>query len=160
PSQKNFLRSSLSCTRMCSKNASEVLQNHYDDAFRLSSSPLSTIATAMVCALSRRASFIVTGLLSAAITASCQTPASTIPAGTPLPVQTTTHLPMRTGPPSRAELLSPVYADNTLALPAKTVFIGTVTELRSDHSRRIQARINGDFTPYHIPVVRFSQVVL
>ena len=114
----------------------------------------------MVCTLPRRASFLLTALLSAAINASCQALASTIPAGTPLPVQTTTHLPMRTGTPFRAELLYPVYADNTLVLPAKTIFIGTVTELRSDHSRRVQARINGDFTPYHVPVVRFSQVVL
>jgi hypothetical protein len=67
---------------------------------------------------------------------------------------------MRVGEPFRAELLYPVYADNQILLPAKTIFIGTVTELRSDHSRRIQARINGDFTPFHIPVVHFSQVVL
>jgi hypothetical protein len=67
---------------------------------------------------------------------------------------------MRTGEPIRAELLYPAYADNQLVLPAKTIFLGTVTELHSDHSRRVQARINGDFTPFHIPVVRFSQVVL
>jgi hypothetical protein len=67
---------------------------------------------------------------------------------------------MRAGVPIRAELLYPAYADNQLLLPAKTIFIGTVTELRSDHSRRVQARINGDFTPFHIPVVRFTQVVL
>ena len=67
---------------------------------------------------------------------------------------------MRSGDPIRAELLYPVYINNQILLPAKTTFIGTITELRSDHSRRIQARINGDFTPFHIPVIRFSQVVL
>jgi hypothetical protein len=99
-------------------------------------------------------------LLSTAIVASAQTPAGILPAGTPLPLQIVDHLPMRTGEAIRAELIYPAYADNQLLLPAKTIFIGTVTELHSDHSRRIQARINGDFTPFHIPVVRFSQVVL
>jgi hypothetical protein len=99
-------------------------------------------------------------LFSAAIAASPQTPAGILPAGTPLPLQIVGHLPMRAGEPFRAELLYPAYADNQLLLPAKTIFIGTVTELHSDHSRRIQARINGDFTPFHIPVVYFSQVVL
>ncbi len=60
---------------------------------------------------------------------------------------------MRVGEPFRAELLYPVYADNQILLPAKTIFIGTVTELQSDHSRRIQARINGDFTPFHPLVI-------
>jgi hypothetical protein len=36
---------------------------------------------------------------------------------------------MRVGEPFRAELLYPVYADNQILLPAKTIFIGTVTEL-------------------------------
>ncbi len=70
------------------------------------------------------------------------------------------HLPMRVGQPIRAQLIYPVYSDNTLILPEKTILIGTVTELRSNHSQRINARINGDFTPYHIPVVRFTQMIL
>ena len=67
---------------------------------------------------------------------------------------------MRAGQPIRAELIYPVYADNTLILPAKTIVTGTVTELRSNHSRRVSARVNGDFTPYHIPVVHFTQIIL
>ena len=70
------------------------------------------------------------------------------------------HLPMRVGQPIHAQLIYPVYADNTPILPEKTILIGTVTELRSNHSRRINARINGDFTPYYIPVVRFTQMIL
>jgi hypothetical protein len=70
------------------------------------------------------------------------------------------HLPMRVGQPIRAQLIYPVYSDNTLILTEKTIFTGVVTELRSDHSRRINARINGDFTPYHIPVVHFAQLIL
>lgn len=107
-----------------------------------------------------RAPLLLVVVVSTAIGAICQTPAGTLPAGTPLPLQIVKHLPMRVGEPIRAELLYPVYADNQLLLPAKTIFIGSVTELRSDHSRRVQARLNGNFTPYHIPVVRFTQVVL
>ena len=70
------------------------------------------------------------------------------------------HLPMRVGQPIRAQLIYPVYFDNTLILPEKTILTGTVTELRSNHSQRINARINGDFTPYHIPVVRFTEMIL
>jgi hypothetical protein len=70
------------------------------------------------------------------------------------------HLPMRVGQPIHAQLIYPVYADNTLILPEKTILTGTVTELRSNHSMRINARINGDFTPYRIPVVRFTQMIL
>jgi hypothetical protein len=70
------------------------------------------------------------------------------------------HLPMRAGQPIRAQLIYPVYADNTVILPEKTNLIGMVTELRSNHSQRVNARLNGDFTPFHIPVVRFTQVIL
>jgi hypothetical protein len=70
------------------------------------------------------------------------------------------HLPLRVGQPIHAHLIYPVYADNTLILPEKTILTGTVTELRSNHSERINARINGDFTPYRIPVVRFNQMIL
>ena len=99
-------------------------------------------------------------LISATIAVSAQTPAGILPSGTPLPLQIVEHLPMHTGEAIRAELLYPAYADNQILLPARTIFIGTVTELHSDHSRRVQARVNGDFTPFHIPVVRFSHVVL
>ena len=67
---------------------------------------------------------------------------------------------MRAGQPIRAELIYPVFVDNTLTLPAKTILTGTVTELRSDHSRRINARVNGDFTPYRIPIVHFTHIIL
>ena len=92
--------------------------------------------------------------------AQSQTPKAILPTGTPLPIMIENHLPMRIGQPIRAQLIYPVYSDNTLILTEKTILTGVVTELRSDHSRRINARINGDFTPYHIPVVRFTQLIL
>src|ERR1700733_4379008 len=84
----------------------------------------------------------------------------TLPIGTPLPVRIEDHLPMRVGQPVRAQLMYPVYADNTLVLPAKTVVNGTVVELRSDHSRRVRAAFGGDLTPFRKPVVRFNSFVL
>jgi hypothetical protein len=67
---------------------------------------------------------------------------------------------MRIGQTIRAELIYPVYDDQILVLPAHTVLIGSVTDLRSDRSRRVHASLGGDFTPFHIPVVRFTQIVL
>ncbi len=89
-----------------------------------------------------------------------QKPAINLPAGTPLPVQIEDHLPMRVGQPIRAQLIYPIYVDNTLVLPVKTVVIGTVTALRSNHSRRVTARLRGDFTPFYTPIVLFNGITL
>ena len=83
----------------------------------------------------------------------------TLPAGTPLPVKLPSHLPMKAGEPIRAELLYPVYQDNTLILPARTVVSGSVIALTPNRSRRIAARLRADFTPYHTPVVRFDSII-
>ncbi|MBS1821899.1 MAG: hypothetical protein JST61_07985 [Acidobacteria bacterium] len=92
--------------------------------------------------------------------AACQTPAITLSAGTPLPVGIDGHIPMRAGEPIRAHLLYPVYAGNTLILPEKTIVTGTVIELRANRVRRNNARLNGDFTPFHTPVVGFTGITL
>jgi hypothetical protein len=84
----------------------------------------------------------------------------TIPAGTPLPVQIGQHLPMRVGQSIRAQLIYPVYAENAVLLPAGTTIVGTVETLHSDHAHRVTARLRGDFTPFRIPVVRFTAIVL
>jgi hypothetical protein len=83
----------------------------------------------------------------------CQSSAISLPAGTPLPVQIQDHLPMRVGQPIRAQLIYPVYIDNTLVLPTKTMVTGSVTALNSNHTRRISARLRGDFTPFSTPIV-------
>ena len=44
--------------------------------------------------------------------------------------------------------------------PEKTIVLGTVTALRPNHSQRVQARLNADFTPFHIPIVHFSEILL
>ncbi len=84
----------------------------------------------------------------------------TLPQGTQLPVSIESNLPMKVGLAIRAELLYPVYVQDQLVLPAKTAVAGTVVALNADHSRRVQARLRGDFTPFHTPVVRFDSLLL
>jgi hypothetical protein len=67
---------------------------------------------------------------------------------------------MKIGVPLRGRLLYPVYVDNQVAIPAGSVLRGSVTQLDPDRNRRIHARLRGDFTPFHIPVVRFDELVL
>lgn len=83
-----------------------------------------------------------------------------IPTATPLSVQLPQHVPMKAGEPLEGRLLYPVYVENRIALPAGIVLRGTVMQLDSDRSRRIRSRLRGDFTPFHIPVVNFEQLVL
>ncbi len=83
-----------------------------------------------------------------------------IPSGTPLSVELLQHVPMRAGEQLTGRLLYPVYIENRVALPAGTIVRGSVIQLDSDRSHRIHSRLRGDFTPFHIPVVKFDQVVL
>jgi len=85
---------------------------------------------------------------------------TTLPIATPLPVQIEDHLPLRVGQSIRAQLIYPVYLDTKLVLPKDTIVAGTVIAFRSNHSQRIHSRLQGDFTPYRIPVVRFNQLIL
>ena len=89
-----------------------------------------------------------------------QTTSIRIPANTPLSIQLLDHVPMKAGEALEGRLLYPVYVDNRIAIPAGTRVRGTVIQLDSNRSRRIHARLRGDFTPFHIPVVRFDELVL
>jgi hypothetical protein len=110
----------------------------------------------------RRQSLAAAGVLLGLLCSSAvgQTTSVEIPAKTPLSIQLIHHVPMRTGEGLEGRLLYPVYVDNQIAIPAGATIRGTVIELDSDRSRRIHARLRGDFTPFHIPVVRFDEVVL
>jgi hypothetical protein len=67
---------------------------------------------------------------------------------------------MKAGETLEGRLLYPVYAQNRVALPAGTLLRGSVVDLDPDRKRRVHARLRGDFTPFHIPVVRFDQLIL
>jgi hypothetical protein len=83
-----------------------------------------------------------------------------IAAGTPLSVELLQHKPMKDGERLECRLLYPIYVENRIALPVGSVLRGTVIGLNRDRSRRIHARLRGDFTPFRIPVVRFDQLQL
>src|ERR1700733_9960504 len=110
----------------------------------------------------RRQRLVPAGLLLGLLCGSSvgQTTSIQIPAKTPLSIQLLQHVPMKAGEPLEGRLLYPVYADNRIAIPAGATLRGTVIQLGSDRSRRIRARLRGDFTPFHIPVVRFDELVL
>ena len=94
------------------------------------------------------------------VSALAQTGAADLPVGTPLVLRLPDNLPMRAGLPVTAQLLYPVFCDNKVVLPENTVLNGTVVDLRPDKKRRTRARLSGDFTPFHIPVVRFTGLIL
>ena len=83
-----------------------------------------------------------------------------VPAETLLSIQLLQHVPMKVGESLEGRLLYPVYVDNKIAIAAGATLRGTVLQLESNRSRRIHARLRADFTPFHIPVVRFDQLVL
>lgn len=95
-----------------------------------------------------------------AASAQGQTASIEVPTATPLSIQLIQHVPMKAGEALEGRLLYPVYVDNRVAIPAGATLRGSVVQLGSDRSRRIHSRLRGDFTPFHIPVVRFDELVL
>jgi hypothetical protein len=89
-----------------------------------------------------------------------QTQTAEIIPGTPLSIVLPRHSPMRVGERLEGRLLYPVYVGDSVVLPSNTTFRGRVIRLDSDRSHRIHASLHGDFTPFHIPVVQFDQVLL
>jgi hypothetical protein len=99
-------------------------------------------------------------LLLPATAASSQTESGAISPGTPLTLSIDRHYPMRAGQAIQAHLLYPIYTGNRLLLPSGTTVSGSVVALRPDHPRRVRAMLGGDFTPFHTPVLQFTQIVL
>jgi hypothetical protein len=98
--------------------------------------------------------FLQAGLLHA------QTQTVEIVPTTPLSVELPRHSPMRSGEQIQGRLLYPVYVGDRVALPSGSIVRGRIIRLDSDRSRRIHSRLRGDFTPFHVPVVQFDQVLL
>lgn len=87
-----------------------------------------------------------------------QTP--TLPEGTSLQVEIDRHFPMKAGEAIEGSLMHPIYWNGKLAVPAHTLLHGHVVALESNKKVRLQARLRGDFTPYHTPEVRFDELML
>ena len=83
-----------------------------------------------------------------------------LPAGTAMQVEIAKHYPMKAGELLDAQLVNPIYIDDKLVLPAGTKVRGLVTALKPDSRMRWQARLNGDFTPFHTAQVDFGEMLL
>jgi hypothetical protein len=84
-----------------------------------------------------------------------------IPPSTPLRVEVTQTIPLKVGKPWSGRLIEPVYGPNRLLLPAGTTAEGVLAATPpADRSTRVNAKLDGDFTPLRLPVIRVTQLVL
>ncbi len=84
-----------------------------------------------------------------------------ISAGVPLHVRVVRKARLRTGAAVHGVLTEPVYVQDRLVLPIGTKVEGSITAvLPADHTIRIRALLNGDFTPLHDPVVNFRTAMV
>ncbi len=82
-----------------------------------------------------------------------------LPAGTILAVQLSADAKMKAGAPVSGRLTEPVYAHDKLLIPSGSVLSGTIVELEpAAHSRSVNAKLQGDFTPLHEAAVQFQQI--
>lgn len=83
-----------------------------------------------------------------------------LPSGTAARAQLSKSSSVHNGRKVSAKLLDPVYLGDRLVLPAGTSLQGNIDDLTPDRKRRIRARFNGDFTPFHQSHVRFHALTL
>jgi hypothetical protein len=83
-----------------------------------------------------------------------------LPKGTSLQVEIERHYPMKAGETIEGSLMHPIYWDGKLAVPAHTRLRGRVVALEPNRKERWHSRLNGDFTPFHTPEVRFDEILL
>ncbi len=83
----------------------------------------------------------------------------TIASGVPLHVRVTHTSRLRRGAMLEGQLTGPVYVYDRLVLPVGSVVRGSVSGLVPPEKKlRVQAILNGDVTPLHIPIVNFNTV--
>jgi hypothetical protein len=83
-----------------------------------------------------------------------------LPKGTSLQVEVTRQYPMKDGEALEGHLLYPLYASGKLAVPKDAVVRGRVINLEPAKKLRWNARLRGDFTPFHAATVQFNELVL
>jgi hypothetical protein len=85
----------------------------------------------------------------------------TIPSGDCLRVGVTRRARLQLGAPVEGVLLSPIYLNAQLVLPAGSIVSGFVSGTpRASKNVRIWAKLDADFTPLREPVVDFNLVTL
>ena len=83
-----------------------------------------------------------------------------VPSGTASRAQLIKSTTARNGQELSAKLMDPIYQGDRLILPAGTLLQGKIVDLKTDKKRRIRARLNGDFTPFHTARVQFGELML
>lgn len=82
-----------------------------------------------------------------------------LPAGTILAVQLSSDAKMKAGTPVAGRLTEPVYGKDKLLIPRGSVLTGEIVALEpASHSRSVNAKMSGDFTPLHEAAVKFEQI--
>jgi hypothetical protein len=85
----------------------------------------------------------------------------TIPSGSKLQVQIEQDVPMKVGRSVRGKTVYPLYVENRLTVPAGTEVAGKIVALEAVSKKtKLNARLDGDFTPLHQPEIKFTQLVL
>ncbi|HEY1964798.1 MAG TPA: hypothetical protein VGG59_07700 [Acidobacteriaceae bacterium] len=88
-------------------------------------------------------------------------PSLSIPAEVPLRLEITHTITLKTGELFQGRLTEPVYGPNRLLLPAGTAADGVISATpAADRGTRVNAKLDGDFTPLRVPVIRVTQLVL
>ena len=84
-----------------------------------------------------------------------------VPAGVPLRVYLSRRVPKKAGAPVEAKLLDPVYAFDRQVIPAGTVVLGRVAQVKAvPKGDRMRAILAGDFTPLHRAPIEFTTLVM
>ncbi len=83
-----------------------------------------------------------------------------IPAGTAARADLVKSLSIHDGQSISAKLMDPIYVGDRIVLPVGTPLRGKIVGVTADKKRRIRARLNGDFTPFHRSSVRFESIIL
>jgi hypothetical protein len=84
-----------------------------------------------------------------------------VAADVPLRIEVTRTLNLKTGEPFRGRLIEPVYGPERMLLAAGTTAEGVVFATpAADRGTRVNAKLDGDFTPLRVPVIRVTQLIL
>jgi hypothetical protein len=88
-------------------------------------------------------------------------PSFSIPAEVPLRIEIRHTIALKIGEPFQGRLTEPVYGPNRLLLPAGTTVDGVVSATpAADRGTRVNAKLDGDFTPLRLPVIRVTQLLM
>ena len=81
----------------------------------------------------------------------------TVASGTKVRIAIINRTKLKSGEAIQGRLLEPIYVDDRLAAPAGAVLEGSIVSIRpAPHSKRLDAKLRGDFTPLGEPVIEFT----